>query len=95
MSLSDVSLLAIVKQEEDFIAYLEDYFTELDRELLHTMRCYQLNNCSGIKTAENLFIHRNTWNYRLNKFHNLTKLNLHDYDDAAFFRFWLSWQNIK
>jgi len=95
INLADICLLAVNERQTDFILYIENYFSKIDEELLRTMAAYLANNSSGLKTANNLYIHRNTMLYRLSKFYQLTKLDLHDYDDASFFSFWLSWQKIK
>lgn len=95
VNLADVCLLAVKENHTDFISNLENYFDKVDSELLRTMAAYLANSNSGLKTSENLYIHRNTWLYRLHKFYQLTKLDLRDADDVAFFRFWLSWQKIK
>ena len=88
LNLADVYLIAIVNQEQAFLAHVDDYFSKVKTELLHTAASFLLNNMSGINTAKQLHIHRNTLLYRLNSFQQLTKINLHDFDDASFFRFW-------
>lgn len=44
--------------------------------LLNTLRCYLLNDCNLLKTSNELFIHRNTLIYRLNKIKGLLGNNL-------------------
>ena len=95
VDLADVCLLAVKEKQTDFLLIFENYFNHIDTDLLRTMAAYLTNDSSGLRTSENLFIHRNTWLYRLNKFYRLTKLDLKDADDVAFFRFWLSWLKIK
>jgi carbohydrate diacid regulator len=40
---------------------------------------------NAIKTANKLYIHRNTFNYRLHKFIALTGLDIRDYRHALYF----------
>ena len=90
LNMADVCLLALIHDEKDFLSVVDDYFVAINQELLHTMSAYLANNANGIKVAQQLYIHRNTWLYRLNKFTRFTGLDLRDFDDAAFFNFWLS-----
>jgi len=94
LNLSEVVLLAIINNEESFIDEFFDYFSAVDSELLKTMEAYLNNDLSAIKAAESVFIHRNTWLYRYQKFQNISGINLQDLDDASFFRLWLSLQKI-
>jgi len=88
LNLADVCLIASIKNEVAFLNQLKNYFNDTEEELLHTAIAFLQNSLSGLKTAEHLYIHRNTLSYRLNKLQQLKKLNIHDFDDAAFLRFW-------
>ena len=94
-NLFDIALLAVRKQETAFLQLCERCFTAVSPELLRTMQAFLLSNDSAKQASYNIYIHRNTWLYRLNKFIDQTGLDLRDSDNAAFFRFWLSWQKIK
>ena len=41
-------------------------------ELLETVKCYIKNHCEMLSTAKELYIHRNTLKYRMEKIHNIT-----------------------
>jgi len=58
----------------------------LDSELIKTIRIYFQNNMNISETARNLYIHRNTLNYRIDKVMKLTGLDLAGFDDAAYLR---------
>nr|WP_245169601.1 helix-turn-helix domain-containing protein [Enterococcus faecium] len=45
------------------------------------MPCFSKNNGSIKNCSEELFIHKNTLQYRLNKFHSLTGYTPRNYDD--------------
>jgi carbohydrate diacid regulator len=58
----------------------------LDNELRRTIHVYFQNNLNVSETARNLYIHRNTLAYRLDKIKKLTGLDLTYFDDAAYLR---------
>ncbi len=41
------------------------------------------NNLNALKTARDLFVHRNTLSYRLNKFHYLTGVDIRTTQSAS------------
>lgn len=53
---------------------------ENQTELLKTLEVYLLNNCKAKPTAEQLFIHPNTLNYRLKQIFEYTSLDLTDFN---------------
>ena len=46
--------------------------------LLETLRCYLMNGCNAIAAAQQLFIHKNTLNYRLNRIRSILNADLND-----------------
>lgn len=52
-----------------------DKVTKLDDELMTTLAIFVKNNLDTKATSEEMFIHRNTVNYRLEKIHRITELN--------------------
>ena len=60
---------------------LQEYDRQNATELLLTLEKYLLNNRSISKAADELFIHRNTINYRLNKIEKITNISLNDMPD--------------
>lgn len=55
---------------------LEDLIKDDSMELLFTLNEYYLNNRNISKTAEKIFLHRQSLNYRLKKIESLTNLSL-------------------
>jgi len=55
---------------------LKKWLNNFDVELVNTITKYIEFDMSINKTANELYIHRNTLNYRLDKFYNLTGLNV-------------------
>jgi hypothetical protein len=54
-----------------------------DRELFSTIKLFLMNNMNASITAKNLFIHRNTLQYRLDKFADKTGILLKDFYSAV------------
>lgn len=61
-------------------------FDMLDSETIFTIQKFFENNLNVSETARQLFIHRNTLVYRLDKIQKLTGLDLRMFDDAIIFK---------
>ena len=64
------------------IPLLSACFSRLDHELLLTAGTYLRCGLDASLSAKELFIHRNTFNYRLNSFIEETNLDIRDYHNA-------------
>ncbi|MBF9002272.1 MULTISPECIES: sugar diacid recognition domain-containing protein [Vibrio] len=56
---------------------------EMDPVLKKTLLCWFENNLDSAKTAEQLYIHRNSLRYRLNKISDICHLDLSNYQDRV------------
>lgn len=63
-----------------------DAYDSLDEETLLTINKFFENNLNGSETARQLFVHRNTLVYRLDKVQKITNLDLRSFDDAVLFK---------
>ena len=59
---------------------------EFDEETLLTIRKFFDNSLNVSETSRQLYIHRNTLVYRLEKIKKLTGLDLREFDDAIVFK---------
>lgn len=59
---------------------------DLDEEALNTLNTFFENNLNVSETSRQLFIHRNTLVYRLERIQGSTGLNLRNFDDALTFK---------
>lgn len=57
---------------------LKEFDMKNEGDLFETLHRFLENDCSVAKTAQELFIHRNTLNYRLGKIKELTGINYHN-----------------
>ncbi len=77
----------VLMKEMSFADYtsvplLSSCFSHLDHELLLTAGTYLRCGLDASLSAKELFIHRNTFNYRLNSFIEETNLDIRDYHNA-------------
>ncbi|MCR5593815.1 MAG: helix-turn-helix domain-containing protein [Saccharofermentans sp.] len=61
-------------------------YKSLDEDTIETIDCFFKNNLNGSETSRELFVHRNTLVYRLDKVKKNTGLDLRSFDDAVLFK---------
>jgi hypothetical protein len=83
--LADVLMERIIDSDTQFNSLMMDEFKSLPRELILTASMFIHCGLNAIKTANKLYVHRNTFNYRLQKFIALTGLDIRDYRHALYF----------
>ena len=71
--------------------FIEEIFgdnvpTDLDEETLNTLNKFFENNLNVSETSRQLFVHRNTLVYRIEKIQKSTGLDLRSFDDALTFK---------
>ncbi|MBO8428213.1 MAG: helix-turn-helix domain-containing protein [Firmicutes bacterium] len=64
-------------------------FNNVPDYLINTMKIYLEANRNALLTSKYLFIHRNTFNQRLEKFIELTSLDIRDFYNANYFLLYL------
>jgi carbohydrate diacid regulator len=64
----------------------DNSYNELDTETIRTIVKFFENNLNISETSRQLYIHRNTLVYRLDKIQKLTGLDLRNFDDAIIFK---------
>ncbi|MES9689787.1 helix-turn-helix domain-containing protein, partial [Bacillus sp. JJ353] len=58
---------------------LKEKDKESQTEFLRTLEIYLVNNCKVKQSAEQLFIHQNTLNYRIKQILDMTSIDLNDF----------------
>lgn len=69
-----------LKYENEELAKLLHKDSNSQTELLKTLEIFLLNNCKLKPTAEQLFIHPNTLNYRIKQIQDLTNIDFFDFN---------------
>lgn len=81
----DLGLILNSTPSYDKVYYLNKVFSTMSeaeiKEYSNILKVYGINNGSITKSAENLFIHKNTLQYKLNKLDKLTGYNPRNIDD--------------
>jgi carbohydrate diacid regulator len=66
--------------------FKEGVFETIDSETMVTIQKFFENNLNVSETSRQLFIHRNTLVYRLDKIQKITGMHLRKFDDAIYFK---------
>ncbi|MBN2796070.1 MAG: helix-turn-helix domain-containing protein [Clostridia bacterium] len=82
-----IEQLIALSQHDKLNAFYERYheiypMTNMNQELVETTHSFFKNNLNITDTANELFLHRNTLIYRLNKIQQLTQLDIRNFEDA-------------
>ena len=64
----------------------DNVFEDLDEEMLTTVQKFFDNNLNVSETSRQLFVHRNTLVYRIEKLHQTTGLDIRKFEDALTFK---------
>ena len=81
-SLSLVILQYYMSGDLELYEELKKEFSSLKKELLDTAIAYINCNMNACLASKSLYIHRNTFNYRLNKFIEQTSLDIRNYNNS-------------
>lgn len=75
--------------------FINSVFKEVPDYVINTVDVYLKCDSSIEKSSKLLFTHRNTVNYRVNKFINLTSINIKNCSNIALCRFLISIYNLE
>jgi len=91
--LSDVVLEQLFTNLNETKKSIINEFCLVPRELILTAQAYLKAGLNAKAASEMLYIHRNTFNYRLTKFIDITNLDIRDYWNAFYFNLYLKMLN--
>ncbi len=91
--LSDVVLDLLLSRFDDIKRLVVNEFSLVSHDLILTAQAYLKAGLNASSASEMLYIHRNTFNYRLAKFIELTSLDIRDYWHAFYFNLYLKLLN--
>ncbi len=79
----DIITYAVVKNKEQLKKKIKKYITDnVKNEVLHTTLEFIKNNMNSSSTSKKLYMHRNTLNYRIDSFIELTQVNVRTFKGA-------------
>ncbi len=80
--MSDMIFKELTFGDYSSMPYLNRALNSVPRDLLSTVGTYLRSGLDGKKASESLYIHRNTFLFRIEKFEKITGLDVRDYHDA-------------
>lgn len=86
--LADALLYERIDGEMVLFSLLDKQFDSLSRELIQTAEAFITSGCKATVAAARLYVHRNTFAYRLNQFIEKTRLDIRDFHHARLFQLW-------
>lgn len=89
LNVAEVLLLSRMDHENHLMKDADALFTKVGYEEMATARMYLMTGLNAKKSASNLYLHRNTFNYRLKKFLQTTKLDLRNMAQARYLENWI------
>ena len=84
VDLSDVLLLCIWNQDTSLMEALSNKLKGVSPEIIDTLKMYFNTGNNALLASELLYLHRNTFNYRLNKFVDKTDMDIKNAHIAQF-----------
>ena len=73
-------------QDHLFLVQIKHEFATIPWTLRLTARAFLKHNLNVSRAAQSMFLHRNTFQYRLKKFYEYTSMNLRDISIAFYFK---------
>ena len=84
-TLADFVLQTMLEGNRAFVQYIYEEFQLVPRHLMQTASTLMSCDMKATSASKKLYIHRNTFAYRLNQFIELTGLDIRLHDHALFF----------
>lgn len=78
MELGDVLLLSSQKGDHRLLKAMDQKLSGISKEVLETARMYLLTGGNSVQASQLLYVHRNTFTYRLSKFIDQTRIDLRE-----------------
>ena len=88
LSLHELLLRMILDQDTQLMDDLDAHLKTVSAELLDTARMYLRADGNAVLAAEALYLHRNTFNYRMSKFIEKSRLDIREPQLADLFSLW-------
>ena len=86
VTIGDLLLQRIHAHDHAFLLEIKNEFATIPWTLRLTARAFLKHNLNASRAAQSMFLHRNTFQYRLKKFYEYTSMNLRDISIAFYFK---------
>src|SRR5574344_3148751 len=94
-NLGDLLMELVVRGDTSLNKEVEKEFALVPEDLIKTASMFLDCGLNGVQASKNLYVHRNTFNYRLSKFIDMTSLDIRDYHKAWDFSLFLKIRSIS
>lgn len=84
-SLGNFLLQSVLEGNQSLLPFIHDEFAFIPRHLMQTASMLLASDRNATIASERLYVHRNTFAYRLNQFITLTGLDIRQHDHALLF----------
>ncbi len=79
----DIIAYAVINKKEPLKKKIQEFISsKVNNEVIYTVREFIENNMNSSSTSKKLFMHRNTLNYRVDNFIELTNINVKTFKGA-------------
>ncbi len=83
LSIEDVIIKAVILQKYNLVDIFRKYIlSNVRHEMFNTVRAFIANNMNSSLTAKNIYMHRNTVNYRIDHFIEATHIDVRSFKGA-------------
>jgi hypothetical protein len=83
--LGEFILQLLIEKDSQLHAFIKSEFIDVPRETFITAKMFLLCSLNATQASQKLYIHRNTFHYRLQKFIDHTGLDIRDHFNALYF----------
>lgn len=88
--LVDVILLEMLNHKSNLLLQLHQTLSEINHENIVTAKAFLENDSNALLASESLYVHRNTFSYRMMKLLDQSNIDLRDFHCARLFQLWLT-----
>jgi sugar diacid utilization regulator len=85
LHLAEFLLAMLSEKDHPLLKKVKDDFLSIPRDMYLTASAYLKAGLNATKASEKLYVHRNTFRYRLNQFIEISSLDIRDHFHALYF----------
>ena len=94
MGASEALLLGRILGNTQLLKSMDHHFSKIGRDEMETARMYLETGRNVNASAQHLYLHRNTFRYRLNKFITQTGLDIREIDQGKLMDMWFQLSDL-
>lgn len=95
LDIGDVLLLSTINQDYKVLNACKELINQIPNDILKTAQMYLLTQGNAQEAAKLLYLHRNSFTYRLNKFIQLSKIDIRESSLMSFLHIYFTLQQVE